>query len=250
MSLTEIARELQAQISKSVYVETDNSGRHRIATPFAFGDGDQPVIVLVPNGEGWMLSDSGSTLFRLGFQMDDDAMDNPANKRRLNSALSMAGINCRNDELTKPLQNGDYAGALFDFVHALLKIDELGDFGTPAQNQGMITTSPNKTHPRTPAVFDHLRQCAAQSKVITYTDLGKKVGLPARGTAFPLYDVRDECLRRNLPPLTAIVIRKKDGLPGLGLKPDGTQVTKVEVRDMQSRVFAFDWSDINLENHD
>ena len=43
MSLTEIARELQAQISKSVYVETDNSGRHRIVTPFAFGDGDQPV---------------------------------------------------------------------------------------------------------------------------------------------------------------------------------------------------------------
>lgn len=129
MSLSKIVRDLQAQISKSVYVETDNSGRHRIATPFAFGDGDQPVIVLVPNGEGWMLSDSGSTLFRLGFQMDDDALSDPDNARQLNSALLMAGINCHNDELTKPLQNGDYAGALFDFVHALLKIDELGDFG-------------------------------------------------------------------------------------------------------------------------
>ena len=130
MSLPEIARDLQAQISKSVYIDTDDDGRHRITTPFAFGDGDQPVIAIVPNGDGWMLSDLGNSLFRLGFQLDDDALANPANRQRLSSALSMAEISRRNDELTKPLQNGDYAEALFDFIHALLKIDELGDFGT------------------------------------------------------------------------------------------------------------------------
>lgn len=129
MSLSEIASDFQAQISRSVYVEKDDDGQLYVATPFAFGDGDQPVIALMPNGDGWILSDLGSTIFRLGFQLDDDAMENPANKRRLNSALSMAGLNLHNDVLTKPLQNGNYADALFDFVHALLKIDEMGDFG-------------------------------------------------------------------------------------------------------------------------
>ena len=130
MSLSEIARDLPGQIAKSVYVVVGDDGQHYVATPFAFGDGDQPVIAIVPNGDGWMLSDLGSTMFRLGFQLDGDGMANPDNKRRLNSALSMAGISrCDDDELTKPLLNGEYADALFEFVHALLKIDELGDFG-------------------------------------------------------------------------------------------------------------------------
>lgn len=130
MSFSEIARDLQAQIRESVYVEAGENGRHYIATPFVFGDGDQPVIALIPHDSGWMLSDLGNTMFRLGFQLDSDAMLTPDSQRRLHSALSMAGISRRDDELTKPLQNGNYADALFDFIHALLKIDELGDFGT------------------------------------------------------------------------------------------------------------------------
>jgi len=248
MSLSKIVRDLQAQISKSVYVETDNSGRHRIATPFAFGDGDQPVIVLVPNGEGWMLSDSGSTLFRLSFQMDDDALADPANKRRLNSALSMAGISRCNDELTKPLLNSDYAGALFDFVHALLKIDELGDFGAPVPNPTRATPMSNSMHPRTPDVFDYLKQCVTQRRTTTYGEIGQNVGLAAQGTAKPLYYIRDKCLERKLPPITAIVFNKSTGLPGKGLKPDGTQVTPAEWKDMLGQVFATDWSNVDLVN--
>ena len=40
----------------------------------------------------------------------------------------MAGISQHNGELTKPLPPDQYADAVFDFVHALLKTDELGDF--------------------------------------------------------------------------------------------------------------------------
>lgn len=128
MPLAEIARDLQSQISQSCYVETDDLGQHYIATPFAFGDGDQPVVALAPNGEGWMLSDQGTTLFRLGFQLNDAEHNDPENERRLESALTMAGISRNDGELMKPLSPGRYADAVFDFVHALLKIDELGDF--------------------------------------------------------------------------------------------------------------------------
>lgn len=128
MPLSEIARDLQSQISHAIRIETDDLGQHYIATPFVFGDGDQPVVALAPNGEGWTLSDQGTTLFRLGFQLNDAEHNAPENQRRLDSALAMAGISQYNGELTKPLSPGRYADAVFDFVHALLKIDELGDF--------------------------------------------------------------------------------------------------------------------------
>ena len=263
MSLSEIARDLQAQIAKSVYVDTDDDGRHYIATPFVFGDGDQPFIAVVPNGDGWMLSDLGHTFFRLGFQMNDAAIANPANKRRLNSALSMAGISRQNDELTKPLENGNYVDALFDFVHALLKIDELGDFGVTAYNpgnslrsqprrvaSGKTASMPDYMHPRAPAVFAYLKRCVAQRRTTTYGEIGQNVGLAAQATAKPLYYIRNKCLERRLPPLTAIVVNKATGLPGKGLKPHGTQVTAAEWKDMLGQVFATDWSSIKLENDD
>lgn len=128
MPLSEIARDLQSQISHAIRIETDDLGQHYIATPFVFGDGDQPVVALAPNGEGWTLSDQGTTLFRLGFQLNDAEHNAPENQRRLDSALAMAGIARSGGELTKPLSPGRYADAVFDFVHALLKIDELGDF--------------------------------------------------------------------------------------------------------------------------
>ena len=94
--------------------------------------------------------------------------------------------------------------------------------------------------------FEALKRCARERLTITYGELGRQVGLSARGTAKPLYYIRDLCLDRYLPPLTAIVVRSSDGLPGVGLTPAGTQVTITETRDMQRQVFAYDWSLINL----
>ena len=139
MSLSEIARDLQSEISQALYIEADGRGQHYIATPFTFGDGDQPVIVLAPNQDGWMLSDRGTTLFRLCFQLNDAEYSAPENQRRLDSALAMAGISPHNGELTKPLLLGQYADAVFDFVHALLKIDELGDFPATTQQPARWT---------------------------------------------------------------------------------------------------------------
>lgn len=252
MSLSEIARDLQAQISKSMYVEIGDDGCHYIETPFVFGDGDQPVIALVPNGNGWMLSDSGSTLFRLGFQMDDDAMANPANKRQLNSALSMAGISRRNDELTKPLQYGDYADALFDFVHALLKIDELGDFGVAASNPD-DSLRRNDMPVKTSAVFTYVKKCALEQRTVTYGEVGGAVGLMPFAMDAQLDYIRDVlCSPRKLPCLSAIVVRKDTRIPGEGFMLDGMTIHSKGFRPwwcgVVQEVFATDWSAVNLEN--
>ena len=156
MPPAEIARELQSQISQSVRIEADAKGQHYIATPFTFGDGDQPVVVLAPNQDGWMLSDRGTTLFRLGFQLNDAEYNDPENRRRLDSALAMAGISRHDGELTKPLPPGRYADAVFDFIHALLKIDELGDFpATPSS--GCTTAKPAGGTLCTPTATDRAR---------------------------------------------------------------------------------------------
>ena len=107
---------------------------------------------------------------------------------------------------------------------------------------------PATMHPKTPDVFNYLRDCAYKMCTVTYSEVGTQVGLAARGTAKPLYQIRDLCLECGLPPLTALVVSKRNGLPGIGLKPDQTQVTPAEWREMTSQVFAFDWSSVNLRN--
>ena len=103
-------------------------------------------------------------------------------------------------------------------------------------------------HPHTPAVFDFLKQCAGNQRTVTYGEIGQHVGLAARGTAKPLYYIRDRCLDHDLPPLTAIVVRKQDRLPGVGLTTNMTQVARNEHAEMLNRVFDFDWSSINLND--
>ena len=117
--LSEIARDLQAQISQSLYVDTDQQGQHYIATPFAFDDGDEPVVALIEDGSNQaLLSDLGNTFFRMSYESRPD----PGEVSRI---LADAGISQHNGELTKPLRQGQYAEAVLGFVHALLKIDKM-----------------------------------------------------------------------------------------------------------------------------
>jgi hypothetical protein len=124
MTVLEVANDLQAQIPEAVYVEATGDGRHYIVTPFVYADGDQPVVAIVQDGDAWLLSDLGTALFRFDY---DRLYGSPFNERRIDAILSDAGVARRDDELTKPLLPDAYADAVFIFVHALLKIDELKD---------------------------------------------------------------------------------------------------------------------------
>lgn len=126
MSLSQIETDLKAQVSSSVYVEKDDHGQPYIVTPFAFDDGDEPVIALVPNGKGWMLSDFGNTLLRLSYRLDADEYDSPETQRKIDAAVALAQITKQGGKLTRALPEGEYAVALFEFTHALMRIDELG----------------------------------------------------------------------------------------------------------------------------
>lgn len=104
-----------------------------------------------------------------------------------------------------------------------------------------------KAQAKTLAIFNYLKRCAAQKRIVTYTEVGAEVGLIARAVANPhLYHIGGEFRKRGFPPLDALVVLKRDCLPGEGFKPDGTRVTKAEHAEMVCEVFAFDWSSVDI----
>lgn len=125
MSLSQIEADLKAQVSRSVCIGKDERGQHYIDTPFTFDDGDEPVIALVPNGKGWVLSDFGNTLLRMSYRLNEDEYDSPDTQRKLDAAIAMAQITKQGGSLTRALPEGEYAYALFEFAHALMRIDEI-----------------------------------------------------------------------------------------------------------------------------
>ena len=126
MSFRELERALQSQVSESVYVVTDEDGKHYIPTPFVYGDGDGPTIALRRHGSGWALSDEGSTMMRLSWRLSEEELEEPVRKRKISDALALSQARQENGELLLTVNDSRYGEALFDFIHSLLLVDELG----------------------------------------------------------------------------------------------------------------------------
>ena len=122
---SELESALKSSPTRSVYIEKGDDGVPYIVTPFAFADGDEPVIAIVRDG-GWSLSDFGNTLLRLSYRLDERGYDAPETRREIDDAIAMAGIRERGGELTLALTEPDCAGAVLDFARALMRIDKLG----------------------------------------------------------------------------------------------------------------------------
>ena len=103
-------------------------------------------------------------------------------------------------------------------------------------------------HPKVPVVFEYLKRCAHQKRVATYSELGNHVGLAAQGTAMPLHYIQDACWALQLPPITALIVRKSDGLPSTGFKSGKSGLTRREHSAILQQVFAFDWSPIYIND--
>ena len=87
---------------------------------------------------------------------------------------------------------------------------------------------------------------ARDHKITWYSHLGKimqsnvvKHGMSGPALSGRLGDILFFCQYNGLPPLTAIVVEQKTGLPSSGfpLTPD-------QVPAVQQQVFAYDWADI------
>jgi putative restriction endonuclease len=91
---------------------------------------------------------------------------------------------------------------------------------------------------RAAAVWTVLADCAGKEAPITYGDLAEKVGFHHRTLRYPLGLIQDHCLSEKLPPLTSLVVRGGDSLPGSGFIAWDVD----DLQAAQKRVFAFDWT--------
>lgn len=110
------------QVGESVQLVADGPGRYRVSVPFTFNDGDVLVIVLKQRGKQWVLSDEGHTYMHLSYSIEDSRLHYGTRRQLIVQALRMFQVQEHGGELVLPLEYDDYAEALWNFVHTLLKI--------------------------------------------------------------------------------------------------------------------------------
>ena len=92
-----------------------------------------------------------------------------------------------------------------------------------------------------------LTQCALDHRTISYSALGRLVGVHHRDRSlhFALGSIWQWCEDTGHPHINAIVVRKsgpRTGLPGDGYTPDGIPVSRQNWLPVRDAVFGRDWS--------
>jgi len=69
-----IAIDFKEKVSEAVRLYEEEVNRYRVFTPFTFDDGDGFSIVLLKNGNGWVITDEGHTFMHMSYEMDMAAL--------------------------------------------------------------------------------------------------------------------------------------------------------------------------------
>ena len=96
------------------------------------------------------------------------------------------------------------------------------------------------------SIFPLLAQCAQDHRTITYSALGRFVGVYHRDRAlhFALGSIWQWCQENDHPHINAIVVRKsgaRNGLPGLGYTPGGIPIPRQDWEHVRDAVYSQDW---------
>ena len=94
-----------------------------------------------------------------------------------------------------------------------------------------------KTSERACQIWSVLAWAAKNRQTLTYADLGKLIGVPAAGLGGLLEPIQSYCLLEKLPPLTVLVVKTDNGLPGSGF----TGATASEFGSALAATYATDW---------
>lgn len=105
----------------------------------------------------------------------------------------------------------------------------------------------------TEAVLAVLKQCARDMRTITYGEIAQRCGGTAMGVGYPIGYVRDEiCRKYGRPWLSVIAVRADDMRPSGNYLPEDVVIPEelIELwwRGMVAQVYAYDWSDVEIED--
>ena len=121
-SSNNIKRTFENSLSETIQLESDGENRFRVNTPFMWDDGDHPVIILKKTDDGWVYYDEGNTVMRV---CDDRNIQQQELKDIMSAIKMIHKVEDSEYGLTRPVENNNVAGALFEFIQALLRFNSL-----------------------------------------------------------------------------------------------------------------------------
>lgn len=121
----ELERNFQAKVGAEVRLAPEGMNRFRVFTPFLLDDGDHLGIVMKRTNGDWSLSDEGSTFLHLSYTIDSRDLEEGTRHRIIERTLHYFGIEDRFGELRLPIVEENYGDALYTFVQALLRINDV-----------------------------------------------------------------------------------------------------------------------------
>jgi hypothetical protein len=121
----DIERDLQEKVCESVSVHKEGVDRFRVLSPFVLDDGDCLSIVLRRENGSWVLSDEGTTYMHLSYSIPESAFQKGTRQKIISNTLSSFQVLDREGELLMPIRNEEYGHALYSFIQAMLKINDV-----------------------------------------------------------------------------------------------------------------------------
>ena len=121
----EIVAEFKRDVADEVELIPSGADRFGVVTPLAFDDGDLLPIVLRRVDGGWRLTDEGHTFLQLTYELEEADFEQPTRREIISKTLTTFGVLNLNGVLVLPIQNNNFGDALYTFIQALVKIDDI-----------------------------------------------------------------------------------------------------------------------------
>jgi hypothetical protein len=115
-----------------------------------------------------------------------------------------------------------------------VKPGALLEFGRPPTRTRNGGNSMN-TNERAAQIWAVLAWAATHRQTITYSDLGRLIGVPPFALGPRLDPIQDYCLAKGLPGLTSIVVTEQTGRPSHGF------TAAEDAQAEQAKVFRYNW---------
>lgn len=106
-------------------VVSEDQGGLRLSLPLYESDGDSVTVWMRPELGGWRISDSGTTLMRMSYDMDVDLLAMGNRARVFESILKETGIDNHDGDLQMFVKEGDLGSALLGFGQAVGRIGDI-----------------------------------------------------------------------------------------------------------------------------
>jgi hypothetical protein len=121
----DIEREFRRKVCDQLTVESEGLDRYIVNTPLTFEDGDRLSIVLKKEGDDWVLTDEGHTFMQLSYDLDESDLQDGNREEIIERTLLASRLQNRQGELILPIEGERYGDSLYNFVQALIKIDDI-----------------------------------------------------------------------------------------------------------------------------